>query len=106
MGSEICDRILCIDGRLVGAELFQDRPDFVIVFEPVAVEKVEDDCRVERGAFVGIDEGMIGDEKSEEVKCFLVDRLWCRIEAPLFDIVQRELDVPTVLYTAGSIWIL
>lgn len=31
-----------IDDRLVGPELFQDRFDFLVVFEPIAVEEVED----------------------------------------------------------------
>jgi len=75
VGSEILDGLFRIDGRLVGAELFQDRPDFVIVCESIAVEGVEDDRRIEGGTLVRIDEGVIGDEESKEMIRLLVDRL-------------------------------
>jgi len=100
MRLEILDTGCFVDGCLVGPELFQEFSDILVVFELETVEEIEDDDSVERSAFVRIDEGMIGDEEAEEVKCLLVDRLWSCIERSLLDVVQRELDITTVLDAA------
>lgn len=43
VGSKILDGFFLIDGRLVSTEPFQNRPDSVIVLEPIPVEKVDVD---------------------------------------------------------------
>jgi len=47
MSAKILDNICLVDIRLVGTELPEERSDFGIVLEPVSIEKVEYDSRVE-----------------------------------------------------------
>ncbi len=85
MLSERVDDRPFIDVGFVYFEPFQNRSDLVVVVEPITVEKVENDGRIECCPFVPVDEGMVRHEQPQQVKRFLVNRLWTPSETPVAD---------------------
>jgi len=101
VAAEILDGFFLINGRLVDTELFEERSDFDVVFEPIAVEEVEDDGRVEGGTLVRIDEGVIWGEEPEKVIRSPVDCFRSCFEIALLDLLQRKLDITSIPDAAG-----
>ena len=87
------DHLLFVDAPLVGPDLFQYVPDFVIVHELIALEEIADDRCIESSTLVRVDERVVCTEGPEVVIRFLVDCIRCRPDASRFDVVQCELDV-------------
>jgi hypothetical protein len=74
-----------------------------MVGESIPVQKIKHDCRVQRSAFVCVDERVISDQKPQEMKRLLVNRLWFRPKATVFDVVQCELYITTVPHASVRI---
>jgi hypothetical protein len=94
--AKICDYILVVDYSFVGPELFQQRLDFRVVAEPIAVQEVEDRHRVQCSPFVSVHDWMVSDEQPQQVVRLLVNRFRRGTEVALLDVRQRELEVAPV----------
>ena len=56
------------DGAFVPCKSLEEPPEFAVVVKCVAVERIERDRRGECGSLVPVDERIVGDEQSEELR--------------------------------------